>query len=85
MKSRVDGFLKILEDNLKERPFIVGGKPTVADLSMTGYLSFPKNESGYDLDASHPAICAWLGRIRELPGWVAPYDILPGERMRCYV
>jgi glutathione S-transferase len=85
MKSRVDGFLKILEDNLKERPFIVGGKPTVADLSMTGYLSFPKNESGYDLDASHPAIGAWLGRIRELPGWVAPYDILPGERMRCYV
>ena len=85
MKSRVDDFLKILENNLKERPFIVGDRPTIADLSMTGYLSFPPNESGYDLDASHPAVGSWLGRIRELPGWAAPYDILPGKRMRCYV
>ncbi len=85
MKARVDDFLKILENNLKERPFIVGDKPTIADLSMTGYLAFPTNESGYDLDASHPAIGAWLRRIRDLPGWVAPYEILPGKRMRCYV
>ena len=85
MKARVDDFLGILESSLQERPFLVGGKPTVADLSMTGYLAFPKNESGYDLDVSHPAIGAWLGRIRELPGWVAPYDALPGKRLRCYV
>jgi len=85
MKTRIDDFLKILESNLQDRPFIVGDKPTIADLSMTGYLAFPTNESGYDLDASHPAISAWLRRIRELSGWVAPYDVLPGQRMRCYV
>jgi glutathione S-transferase len=32
----------------------------VAELSMTGYLTFPTNESGYDLAATHPAVSAWL-------------------------
>ena len=49
------------------------------------YLSFPKNESGYDLAVSHPDIHAWLLRLAALPGWRAPYDLLPGKRLRCYV
>lgn len=85
LKGRVDDFLTILDGELSRRPFIVGEAPTVADLSLTGYLSFPENEAGYDLDASHPAIGAWLARIRALPGWAAPYDLLPGQRLRCYV
>ena len=85
MKARVDDFLGILEGELRERPFIVGTEPTIADLSMTGYLSFPTHESGYDLAQSHPAIHAWLHRIASLPGWKAPYDLLPGQRLRCYV
>ena len=85
MKGRVDDFLKILEQNVSERPFIAGDRPTVADLSMTGYLVFPPHESGYDLALTHPAVSAWLGRIAALPGWVAPYDLLPGQRLPCYV
>ena len=49
---------------------------------MIGYLFFPKDESGIDLAASHPAIQAWLDRISALPGWVAPYDLLPGKRLQ---
>jgi glutathione S-transferase len=56
----------------------------VADLSMSAYISFPKHETGYDLAESHPAVHAWLGRIAALPGWRAPYDLLPGKRMHCY-
>jgi len=85
MKGRVDDFLRILDHHLQHRSFIVGDHPTVADLSMTGYLAFPKEESGYDLAASHPAISAWLQRIAALPGWKAPYDMLPGRRLRRYV
>lgn len=85
LKARVDDFLTILEARLSERPFVVGDRATVADLSLCGYLVFPPNEAGYDLVATHPAIAAWLGRIRALPGWVAPYDLLPGQRLRCYV
>jgi glutathione S-transferase len=84
MKSRVDDFLTILEQHLQARLFVVADRPTIADLSMCGYLVFPKHEAGYDLAASHPAIHAWLQRIAALPGWQAPYDLLPGRRMHCY-
>lgn len=84
LKSRVDDFLKILEAELRERPFVAGTEPTIADLSMVGYLSFPKHEAGYDLEITHPAIAAWLGRIKSLPGWQGPYDLLPGRRLPCY-
>ena len=85
MKGRVDDFLKILEARLGESAFVAGDEPTIADFSMAGYLCFPPNESGFHFEASHPAIHAWLQRIAALPGWVAPYDILPGKRLRCYV
>lgn len=85
MRKRVDDFLTILEQRLRDQPFIVGHTPTIADLSMTGYLAFPKHEAGYDLAATHPAIHAWLTRIAALPGWQSPYDLLPGKRMKCYV
>jgi glutathione S-transferase len=84
LRKRVDDFLAIAEQHLHERPFIVGDRPTVADLSMAGYLFFPKDESGYDLAVSHPAVHSWLDRIAALPGWRAPYDVLPGKRLRRY-
>jgi glutathione S-transferase len=84
-RSRIDDFLGILERHVDGQPFVAGAGPTVADLSMAGYLSFPKEEAGYDLPAGHPAIHAWPGRIAALPGWRPPYDLLPGKRLPCYV
>ncbi len=84
LRGRIDDYLGIVEQRFAAQPFVAGDEPTVADLSMTGYLVFPKEESGYDLPASHPAITGWLGRIAALPGWKAPYDLLPGKRMRFY-
>jgi glutathione S-transferase len=84
-RNRLDDFLGIVERQVRDRPFIAGNQPTVADLSMIAYLSFPNEESGYDLAASHPAIRAWLDRIAALPRWRAPYDLLPGKRLRRYV
>jgi len=85
MRGRVDDFLGIVERRFEGQPFVAGDEPTVADLSMTGYFVFPKHESGYDLAASHPAVDAWLQRVAALPGWRAPYDLLPGKRLHCYV
>jgi glutathione S-transferase len=85
MRDRIEDFLGIIEQHLKDRPFVVGARPTVADLSMCAYLSFPTDESGYDLEQSHPSVSAWLRRIAMLPGWKAPYDLLPGQRLHCYV
>ncbi len=85
MRRRVDDFLGIIERRLQDQPFIVGDYPTIVDLSMTGYLVFPTHESGYDLAVSHPSVNAWLQRIAALPGWMAPYDLLPGKRLHCYI
>lgn len=84
LRKRLDDFLGIAEQHLHDRLFVVGDQATVADLSMVGYLFFPKDESGYDLAASHPAVHRWLSRIAALPGWRAPYDLLPGKRLRRY-
>ena len=81
----VDNALGIVDGELARRAFIVGDRPTVADLSMCGYLMFPPDESGYDLAARFPNVDAWLQRIAALPGWKAPYDLLPGQRLRKYV
>jgi glutathione S-transferase len=83
-KSRREHRL-ILASEVAQRPFIIGDRPTVADLSMCGYLSFPIEESGYDLATRSPPVAAWLQRIAALPGWKAPYDLLPGERLARYV
>jgi glutathione S-transferase len=85
LRRRLDDFLGILEQSVAERPFILGERASVADLSLSGYLSFPPEESGYDLAERYPAVHAWLQRIAALPDWRGPYDLLPGKRLRRYV
>jgi len=85
LRRRIDDFLGILDAHLRERSFVAGERPTVADLSMIGYLLFPPHETGYHFAVSHPAVHAWLQQIKALAGWRAPYDLLPGKHMHCYV
>ena len=84
LRRRLDDFLGILDGHLQDRPFVIGDQPTIADISLMAYLSFPENETGYDLAVSHPAVRAWLSRLATLAGWQAPYDLLPGKRLHCY-
>ena len=80
-RRRVDDFLAILETQVTARPFVAAPEPTIADLSLCAYLSFPADETGYDLAAAFPGVRAWLGRIAALPGWRPPYELLPGKRL----
>lgn len=59
---------------LRDRAFLLGDAPTIADVSCCGYL-FWTDDACVAL-APWPAIGAWLARIRSLPGWQAPYDLL---------
>jgi len=81
LKSRIDIAFGIVEKRLAARPFIVGDAPTIADFSLSGYLFYPKEESEVGIARDYPNMDAWLGRLRRIVGWAAPYDILPGRRI----
>jgi glutathione S-transferase len=49
---------------------------------MCGYLFFPAQEFAFDIARDHPTIGAWLERIRALPGWVHPYELMPGHPLK---
>lgn len=80
LKGRADTSFAIADRHLERSPFIVGDRPTIADISMVGYLFYPEQETGYDFEKSHPNISAWLARISGLNGWKSPYDLIPGKR-----
>jgi glutathione S-transferase len=81
LSSRVDNAFGIVEKHLGTREYLVGTKPTIADISLCGYLYYPAEESGIDVPARYPAMARWLERLRNLPGWKPPYELMPGEKI----
>ena len=81
LKTRIDVSYGVVNKHLEERRFLVGSAPTIADFSMSGYLFYPLEESGYDYGARYPSIAAWIERLKKVPGWAPPYDVLPGARV----
>jgi glutathione S-transferase len=78
LKARIDGSLAILDKRLATVPFMLGRQPTIADISLCGYLYYPADEFGFDIAAEYKNIAAWLDRMKSLPGWAHPYDLMPG-------
>jgi glutathione S-transferase len=78
LKGRIDGNLAILDKRLAGRSFVLGERPTIADISLVGYLYYPAEEFGFDIPAAYPAIAKWLDRVKALPGWEHPYKLMPG-------
>ena len=81
LKARIDNALRILDKRLAPRAYVLGPEPTIADLSLVGYLYYPPVEFGFDMAAKYRNIGAWLERIKALPGWAHPYDLMPGYRL----
>ena len=81
LKGRIDGNLAIINKRLAARPFLLGERPTIADVSLAGYFFYPAEEFGFDVADGRPGIAAWRERMRALPGWGHPYDLMPGHPM----
>jgi len=79
LKGRIDNALGILDKRLAKSAYILGAEPTIADLSLVAYLYYPADEFGFDIAATHKNIAAWLDRVKALPGWAHPYDLMPGH------
>jgi glutathione S-transferase len=82
LKGRIDGGLAIVNKHLGKTPFMLGERPTIADVSMCGYFYYPAEEFGFDIAKEHPHIGAWLERLKALPGWKHPYELMPGYPLK---
>ena len=75
LRGRMNQSLKTLNQRLSDRDWVATDRCTIADISMCGYLFWPE-QSGLDMDRI-PNVARWLDRIRALPRYAAPEDILP--------
>jgi glutathione S-transferase len=72
--ARMNADLDRMDEALAASAFLAGDAPTIADVSCCGYL-FWADQASVDV-AAWPHVDAWLSRIRSLPRWQAPYDLL---------
>ena len=68
-KTIAAGLFAIMEPYLANRTFLVGARPTIADVAAYSYIAHAP-EGDVTL-APYPHIRAWLARIEALPGFVA--------------
>ena len=73
-RSRLRADLDRLNIELGTQDFLVGDIPTIADVACCGFM-FWAHQAGVNLDV-WPNVEAWLLRLRALPGWRAPHDLL---------
>ncbi|MCO7609549.1 glutathione S-transferase [Pseudomonas chlororaphis] len=66
--ARAHALLKIMDQELASRPFLVGQQATIADVAGYSYIAHAP-EGNVSLDA-YLHVRAWLQRIEALPGFV---------------
>jgi glutathione S-transferase len=67
--------LGFMEASLVGREWLVGGTCTIADIGCWGRMVFMA-EGGMDI-ANWPNVAAWSERLRAMPGFALPYDLIP--------
>ena len=76
LRNRLDADLNRLDSELADRPFLMGQGVSAADIACSAYLNFA-DQLALDLQP-WPNVVAWLDRIRALPGWAHPRDLMKG-------
>jgi glutathione S-transferase len=67
--------LKVLDEHLAGRDWLVGESTTIADIDIYGVVAYAV-EGGYDL-AVYTNLSAWMGRVEALPGFAPAAALLP--------
>jgi glutathione S-transferase len=65
--------LSVLEAHLRERVWLVGETPSIADVGVFAYASVAP-DAGLELP---PRVSAWLDRVRGLPGYTNDFIAYP--------
>lgn len=77
VRGRAERALGMLEAALADRDYLVGGRPTIADIAALPHI-LVVHEGEFDL-SPYPRILAWKDRMLALPGAAHPYDLMPKE------
>ncbi|WP_034296541.1 glutathione S-transferase family protein [Herbaspirillum sp. RV1423] len=67
-KEKAFSLLQLLDAHLAGRNFLVGTRPTIADIACYSYVAHAP-EGGVSLDA-YPHVRGWVARIESLPDFV---------------
>lgn len=68
-KQGLETALAVLEQDLTDKPFLVGDQLTIADYSFAPYIEYAMNTSAKEIFAKYPHVMAWWGRVSERPAW----------------
>jgi glutathione S-transferase len=74
LRARALRDLATLDQEVATKPFLLGTELTVADIACCAYLFWP-DQAQLDL-SQWGNVIKWLQRIRDLPAWGAPDDLL---------
>jgi glutathione S-transferase len=77
VRGRAERALGTLDSALADREFLVGGRPTIADIAVLPHV-LVVHEGEFDL-APYRNVRAWADRMLALPGAAHPYELMPKE------
>ena len=69
--------LGFVDKSLQGRQWLVGDTMTIADIGCWGRMVFMA-EGGLNIE-TWPNLLAWANRIKALPGFALPYDLIPSK------
>jgi glutathione S-transferase len=69
--------LSFVDKSLQGRDWLVGDSPTIADIGCWGRMVFMA-EGGMNIE-NWPRLLAWSNRLKAMPGFALPYDLIPSK------
>ena len=74
-RPQAEAALDFVDRTLAGRNWLVGEACTIADIGCWGRMVFMA-EGGFDI-ARWPNVLAWSERLKAMPGFALPYDLIP--------
>jgi glutathione S-transferase len=76
-RPKAEAALSFVDDTVKDRPFLLGDQCTIADIGCWGRMVFMA-EGGFEI-GRWPHLDAWANRLKAMPGFALPYDLIPSK------
>jgi len=76
-RPRAEAALSFVDETVKRNGFLVGDTMTIADIGCWGRMVFMA-EGGFEI-SNWPHLEAWAARIKAMPGFALPYDLIPSK------